>query len=169
MTPGSYLGEWRLGVAQSLLRQGKPVQLVSDVVGYGSASALSRAFRTQMVFACLSTTYGRLWPCGLSKQQARIDYWMKDIAPSSQLRKWYGHDISRWDEFKRRYFAELSGQDEQLHQLRKLIEGNLVTLLTKNNIPSVPFMSFTPVNRVTLTVALKASSHMTSIAKRFVF
>jgi AraC-like DNA-binding protein len=45
MTPGSYLGEWRLGVAQSLLRQGKPVQLVSDVVGYGSASALSRAFR----------------------------------------------------------------------------------------------------------------------------
>jgi AraC-like DNA-binding protein len=48
MTPGSYLGEWRLGVAQSLLRQGKPVQLVSDVVGYGSASALSRAFRTQV-------------------------------------------------------------------------------------------------------------------------
>jgi len=45
LTPGSYLGEWRLGVAQSLLRQGKPVQLVSDVVGYGSASALSRAFR----------------------------------------------------------------------------------------------------------------------------
>jgi len=48
MTPGSYLAEWRLGVAQSLLRQGKPVQLVSDVVGYGSASALSRAFRTQV-------------------------------------------------------------------------------------------------------------------------
>jgi len=48
MTPGSYLSEWRLGVAQSLLRQGKPVQLVSDVVGYGSASALSRAFRSQL-------------------------------------------------------------------------------------------------------------------------
>jgi transcriptional regulator GlxA family with amidase domain len=48
MTPGSYLGEWRLGVAQSLLRQGKPVQLVSDVFGYGSASALSRAFRAQL-------------------------------------------------------------------------------------------------------------------------
>lgn len=46
-TPVSYLGEWRLGVAQSLLRQGKPVQLVSDLVGYGSASALSRAFRSQ--------------------------------------------------------------------------------------------------------------------------
>jgi AraC-like DNA-binding protein len=46
-TPGGYLGEWRLGVAQSLLRQGKPVQLVSDVVGYASASALSRAFRAQ--------------------------------------------------------------------------------------------------------------------------
>ena len=48
MTPGSYLSEWRLGVAQSLLRQGKPVQFVSDVVGYGSASALSRAFRAQV-------------------------------------------------------------------------------------------------------------------------
>lgn len=48
MTPGSYLGEWRLGLAQSLLRQGKPVQLVSDMVGYGSASALSRAFRAQV-------------------------------------------------------------------------------------------------------------------------
>ncbi|MDN3556523.1 AraC family transcriptional regulator [Halomonas maura] len=47
-TPGSYLSEWRLGLAQSLLRQGKPVQLVSDVVGYGSASALSRAFRAQV-------------------------------------------------------------------------------------------------------------------------
>ncbi|HID49370.1 MAG TPA: helix-turn-helix domain-containing protein [Chromatiales bacterium] len=48
MTPGSYLAEWRLSVAQSLLRQGKPVQLVSDIVGYGSASALSRAFRAQI-------------------------------------------------------------------------------------------------------------------------
>jgi AraC-like DNA-binding protein len=48
MTPGSYLGEWRLGVAQSLLRKGKPVQLVADIVGYGSASALSRAFRAQV-------------------------------------------------------------------------------------------------------------------------
>lgn len=47
MTPGAYLSEWRLGVAQSLLRQGKPVQLVSDLVGYASASALSRAFRAQ--------------------------------------------------------------------------------------------------------------------------
>jgi transcriptional regulator GlxA family with amidase domain len=48
MTPGGYLGEWRLGVAQSLLRKGKSVQLVADVVGYGSASALSRAFRAQV-------------------------------------------------------------------------------------------------------------------------
>jgi len=48
MTPGSYLSEWRLGVAQSLLRQGKPVQLVSDIIGYGNASALSRAFRAQV-------------------------------------------------------------------------------------------------------------------------
>ena len=49
----------------------------------------------------------RLWPRGLTKEKAKIDYWAKDIAPSNELRKWYGHDPARWDEFKKRYFAEL--------------------------------------------------------------
>ena len=49
----------------------------------------------------------RLWPRGLTKEKAKIDHWAKDIAPSNELRKWYGHDPAKWDEFRKRYFAEL--------------------------------------------------------------
>jgi len=49
----------------------------------------------------------RLWPRGLTKEKAKIDFWAKDIAPSNELRKWYGHDPAKWDEFQKRYFAEL--------------------------------------------------------------
>jgi uncharacterized protein YeaO (DUF488 family) len=71
----------------------------------------------------------RLWPRGLSKEQARIDHWLKHIAPSDALRKWYGHDDSHWDEFKRRYFDELAALDEPVTLLRKLMNENTVTLL----------------------------------------
>jgi uncharacterized protein YeaO (DUF488 family) len=49
----------------------------------------------------------RLWPRGLSKDKVRIDLWQKDVAPSNSLRKWFGHDEKKWDDFKRRYFKEL--------------------------------------------------------------
>jgi uncharacterized protein YeaO (DUF488 family) len=49
----------------------------------------------------------RLWPRGLTKEKAKIDYWAKDISPSNELRKWYGHEPAKWDEFRKRYFAEL--------------------------------------------------------------
>lgn len=71
----------------------------------------------------------RLWPRGLSKEQARIDHWLKDIAPSSQLRKWYNHDDSRWEAFKRRYFDELRELEEPVTVLRELLERKTVTLL----------------------------------------
>jgi uncharacterized protein YeaO (DUF488 family) len=71
----------------------------------------------------------RLWPRGLSKEQARVDHWLKEIAPSSELRKWYGHDDNRWSEFKRRYFDELTTLDEPVKALRELIKGKDVTLL----------------------------------------
>lgn len=71
----------------------------------------------------------RLWPRGLSKEHAHIDQWLKDIAPSSELRKWYGHDSGKWDEFRRRYFRELAGLDEHLIHLRELLEHGDVTLL----------------------------------------
>ena len=60
----------------------------------------------------------RLWPRGLSKEKARIDYWAKDAAPSNALRKWYQHDPEKWEEFRRRYFAELDAAPEAVEALR---------------------------------------------------
>jgi len=51
----------------------------------------------------------RLWPRGLSRESAKVDLWLRDAAPSDELRRWFGHDPSKWDEFKARYFEELRG------------------------------------------------------------
>ena len=61
----------------------------------------------------------RLWPRSLTKKEARLDDWLKEIAPSTRLRKWFGHDPARWTEFKKRYAAELEGQREQVEQLAR--------------------------------------------------
>jgi uncharacterized protein YeaO (DUF488 family) len=71
----------------------------------------------------------RLWPRGLSKERAAIDHWMKDIAPSADLRKWFGHDPDRWQEFRRRYMEELREHTALLDQIRDLAGGQTVTLL----------------------------------------
>jgi len=71
----------------------------------------------------------RLWPRGLSKQAAHLDDWMKDIAPSDELRKWFGHREERWEEFHRAYSRELAQQHEHLLELRKLARHGPVTLL----------------------------------------
>lgn len=74
----------------------------------------------------------RVWPRGLSKEAARLDQWAKDVAPSADLRKWYGHDPAKWEEFRRRYQAELSQPDlaAALGRLRSLASLGPVTLLT---------------------------------------
>jgi uncharacterized protein YeaO (DUF488 family) len=74
----------------------------------------------------------RVWPRGLRKDAARLDKWAKDVAPSTGLRTWYGHDPARFDEFRRRYTAELDqpGPREGLAQLRELAAGRPLTLLT---------------------------------------
>jgi uncharacterized protein YeaO (DUF488 family) len=71
----------------------------------------------------------RLWPRGVSKATAHIDQWMKEIAPSSDLRKWFGHDPARWPEFRRRYAAELREQPEALSALRDRARKGPVTLV----------------------------------------
>ena len=74
----------------------------------------------------------RLWPRGLSKERARFDDWCKEIAPSTELRKWYGHDPDRYAEFARRYRAELGDpvRAAALANLRKLAGHGQLTLLT---------------------------------------
>lgn len=71
----------------------------------------------------------RIWPRGVSKDEAAIDEWLKEIAPSDELRKWFGHDPARWDEFRTRYFAELDARPELVAQLRAWADGHLVTLV----------------------------------------
>lgn len=71
----------------------------------------------------------RLWPRGISKTDAAIDEWIRECAPSNELRKWFAHDKTKWDEFKHKYFAELSNKKELLAPLRKLVRSSRVTLL----------------------------------------
>jgi uncharacterized protein YeaO (DUF488 family) len=71
----------------------------------------------------------RLWPRGLSKQSAKVDYWIKDVAPSASLRRWFAHDPARWAEFKRRYFRELKQHASAVNQIRALTKRGTVTLL----------------------------------------
>lgn len=71
----------------------------------------------------------RLWPRGLRKDKARIDDWLKDLAPSTELRKWYSHDPARWQEFKKRYRAELSGKTPLLEGLKAEARKGTVTLI----------------------------------------
>jgi len=71
----------------------------------------------------------RLWPRGLSRESAKVDLWLRDAAPSDELRRWFGHDPSKWDEFKRRYFEELRGNRAVDKPLEVLRSGKTVTLL----------------------------------------
>lgn len=71
----------------------------------------------------------RLWPRGLTKQSVGADLWLKDIAPSTALRQWFGHDPEKWDEFRARYFLELRSQAEALAQIEKYAREGVVTLV----------------------------------------
>jgi uncharacterized protein YeaO (DUF488 family) len=71
----------------------------------------------------------RLWPRGLSKSDARLDDWLKSIAPSDELRKWFHRDRSQWGEFRRRYLSELKEHREELRSLAQLAKNRRVTLL----------------------------------------
>lgn len=71
----------------------------------------------------------KLWPRGLTKEKARIDLWLKDVAPSDQLRRWFGHDPTKWEEFKRRYFKELKMKVDQVKLLKEKSKAGQITLL----------------------------------------
>ena len=91
--------------------------------------------RTKRVYDPVSPDDGkrilvdRLWPRGMKKEAARIDEWLKDIAPSDGLRKWFAHDPGKWDEFRDRYQRELKRNVQPLAHLRKEAHQGKVTLL----------------------------------------
>jgi uncharacterized protein YeaO (DUF488 family) len=71
----------------------------------------------------------RLWPRGLTKEKAHLDLWLKDIAPTTKLRKWFGHDPDKWKEFRRRYNEELKKNTDQVEIMKKYLKKGTVTLV----------------------------------------
>lgn len=71
----------------------------------------------------------RLWPRGLSKDKARVDLWLKEVAPTTELRRWFGHDPAKWDEFQRRYRAELDLNSDAVSELKAALSNGPATLV----------------------------------------
>ena len=71
----------------------------------------------------------RLWPRGIKKKEAKVDLWLKDIAPSAPLRKWFSHDQKKWEEFQKRYFKELDDKTEWVSQIAEKSKKETITLL----------------------------------------
>ena len=109
-----------------------------SIVSHGDAEPrydLGSMVRTKRVYEPPDANDGfrvlidRLWPRGLSHDKARVDLWLKEIAPSAELRKWFGHEPERWSEFKRRYFEELDRNTELVAELRSQLGKRAATLL----------------------------------------
>jgi uncharacterized protein YeaO (DUF488 family) len=90
---------------------------------------LKRAYEPPAANDGVRILVDHLWPRGVRKANAAINQWMKDIAPSTALRKWFGHDPARWEEFRRRYVEELGEHPEQLTRLRTLAREGRITLV----------------------------------------
>jgi len=101
----------------------------------GKARTRRSAVRVKRVYGAVAAKDGvrvlvdRVWPRGLSKEKAQIAHWLKEVAPSTALRQWFGHDPARWTEFRRRYRAELEQNPAPLEALRALVRGRPATLL----------------------------------------
>lgn len=90
---------------------------------------LKRAYEAPSERDGLRILVERLWPRGVSKKQAAIDLWLKDLAPSTALRKWFGHDPEKWPEFRKRYRAELQGVGDLLTLLKQRTTEGPVTFV----------------------------------------
>jgi uncharacterized protein YeaO (DUF488 family) len=90
---------------------------------------LKRAYEPASKDDGLRILVERLWPRGVSKQEAQIDLWLKNLAPSTGLRQWYGHDPAKWKQFRKRYWAELKGQGDVLALLKYVTQEKTVTFI----------------------------------------
>ena len=93
---------------------------------------LKRAYETPAASDGYRVLVDRLWPRGISKERANLTLWAKDVAPSTELRKWYDHDPAKFEEFTSKYKSELkeSPQSDELAQLKQLAKNGPLTLLT---------------------------------------
>lgn len=90
---------------------------------------LKRAYERPLAIDGTRILIDRLWPRGVTKEEAAIDHWFRDLAPSHELRRWFGHDVSRWGEFQRRYMAEIENHSGQVDELLQLARKGPVTLV----------------------------------------
>lgn len=90
---------------------------------------IKRAYEAPSVEDGYRILVDRLWPRGLTKAKARIDLWLKDIAPSNELRKWFAHDPKKWSAFKAKYILELKSKNEALSLLHSKLHEGPVTLI----------------------------------------
>ncbi len=90
---------------------------------------LKRAYETPESNDGTRVLVDRVWPRAVSRERAAIDYWFREVAPSDELRRLYGHDPSRWQQFRRRYREELDEMSESLQPLRRLVDEGRVTLV----------------------------------------
>jgi uncharacterized protein YeaO (DUF488 family) len=90
---------------------------------------LKRAYEPPAASDGTRVLIDQLWPRGVTKAETAVDRWFRDLAPSTQLRKWFGHDPARWEEFRRRYAAELAHHPDKLDELLRLVRDGPVTLV----------------------------------------
>jgi uncharacterized protein YeaO (DUF488 family) len=90
---------------------------------------LKRAYEAASANDGLRILVERLWPRGVTKRKAQIDLWLKDLAPSPELRQWYGHDPARWPSFRKRYWAELKRHGDVPRLLQYVAQGQTVTFV----------------------------------------
>jgi uncharacterized protein YeaO (DUF488 family) len=96
----------------------------------GGSIAIKRAYDKPAANDGLRILVDRLWPRGLTKAALKVDAWPKQLAPSTELRRWYQHDPERYGEFRRRYLAELKDKREAFDELRRMLRGHKATLIT---------------------------------------
>jgi uncharacterized protein YeaO (DUF488 family) len=121
----SEAGTERLALGDKISLKGKLMSAKIPAVNV----KLKRAYESPAATDGIRILVDRLWPRGISKQNAALDKWMKEIAPSAQLRKWFGHDPARWDEFRRRYASEVHENAALLEQLRSDARCGRITLV----------------------------------------
>lgn len=91
--------------------------------------ALKRAYEEPTPQDGYRILVDRIWPRGVSKEEAELDEWLKEVAPSKELRRWFQHDASRWAEFRRRYLSELKSHRDELRGLARRARRQRVTLV----------------------------------------
>ena len=103
--------------------------LKETALGKRGMIQIKRAYATPSKNDGVRILIDRLWPRGLSKNRARLDAWLKELAPSTELREWFGHDATKWAEFKKKYFQELSHNQDTVDKLKEFAAAHTVTLV----------------------------------------